>query len=323
MSYDLEFERPLSDIDKHIQHIQKRGRPDERAQLPDLQRRLEKKTRELYANLSAWERVQVARHKNRPYTADYIKLMCDDFFELRGDRRYGDDRAILGGIASLEGKTLMVLGNEKGREMKDKIECNFGVTHPEGYRKAARIMQEAERFHYPVVTLIDTAGASPDLASEERGIALAIAENLFVMTTLHTPIVSVVVGEGGSGGALGISIADRILMLEHAIYTVASPEAAASIMWRDSKFAPQAAEAMKITAQDLLDMGLIEEIIPEPLGGAHRDHQAATAAIKDALLRNLAQLEAIPLDALLEERYERYRSIGVYAREAIGAGSPG
>jgi acetyl-CoA carboxylase carboxyl transferase subunit alpha len=323
MSYDLEFERPLSDIDKHIQHIQKRGRPDERARLPDVQRQLETKTRELYANLSAWERVQVARHKNRPYTADYIKLMCDDFFELRGDRRYGDDRAILGGIASLEGKTLMVLGNEKGREMKDKIECNFGVTHPEGYRKAARIMQEAERFHYPVVTLIDTAGASPDLASEERGIALAIAENLFVMTTLHTPIVSVVVGEGGSGGALGISIADRILMLEHAIYTVASPEAAASIMWRDSKFAPQAAEAMKITAQDLLDMGLIEEIIPEPLGGAHRDHQAATAAIKDALLRNLAQLEAIPLDALLEERYERYRSIGVYAREAIGAGSPG
>jgi acetyl-CoA carboxylase carboxyl transferase subunit alpha len=323
MSYDLEFERPLSDIDKHIQHIQKRGRPDERARLPDVQRQLETKTRELYANLSAWERVQVARHKNRPYTADYIKLMCDDFFELRGDRRYGDDRAILGGIASIEGKTLMVLGNEKGREMKDKIECNFGVTHPEGYRKAARIMQEAERFHYPVVTLIDTAGASPDLASEERGIALAIAENLFVMTTLRTPIVSVVVGEGGSGGALGISIADRILMLEHAIYTVASPEAAASIMWRDSKFAPQAAEAMKITAQDLLDMGLIEDIIPEPLGGAHRDHQAAAAAIKDALLRNLAQLEAIPMDALLEERYERYRSIGVYAREAIGAGSPG
>lgn len=323
MSYDLEFERPLADMDKHIQHIQRRGRPDERAQLPELQRQLETQTRELYANLSAWERVQVARHKNRPYTADYIKLMCDDFFELRGDRRYGDDRAILGGIASVEGKTLMVLGNEKGREMKDKIECNFGVTHPEGYRKAVRIMQEAERFHFPVVTLIDTAGASPDLASEERGIALAIAENLFVMTTLRTPIVSVVVGEGGSGGALGISIADRILMLEHAIYTVASPEAAASIMWRDSKFAPQAAEAMKITAQDLLDMELIGEIIPEPLGGAHRDHQAAAAAIKDAILRNLAELEAIPMDALLEERYECYRSIGVYEREAIGAGSPG
>jgi acetyl-CoA carboxylase carboxyl transferase subunit alpha len=323
MSYDLEFERPLADMDKHIQHIQRRGRPDERAQLPELQLQLETKTRELYANLSAWERVQVARHKNRPYTADYIKLMCDDFFELRGDRRYGDDRAILGGIASIDGKTLMVLGNEKGREMKDKIECNFGVTHPEGYRKAVRIMQEAERFHFPVVTLIDTAGASPDLASEERGIALAIAENLFVMTTLRTPIISVVVGEGGSGGALGISIADRILMLEHAIYTVASPEAAASIMWRDSKFAPQAAEAMKITAQDLLGMELIEEIIPEPLGGAHRDHQAAAAAIKDAILRNLAELEAIPMDALLEERYECYRSIGVYEREAIGAGSPG
>jgi acetyl-CoA carboxylase carboxyl transferase subunit alpha len=323
MSYDLDFERSLADLDKHIQHIQKRGRPDERAQLPDLQRQLETKTRELYAKLSAWERVQVARHKNRPYTADYIKLMCDDFFELRGDRRYGDDRAILGGIASIEGKTLMVLGNEKGREMKDKIECNFGVTHPEGYRKAVRIMQEAERFHFPVVTLIDTAGASPDLASEERGIALAIAENLFVMTTLRTPIISVVVGEGGSGGALGISIADRILMLEHAIYTVASPEAAASIMWRDSKFAPQAAEAMKITAQDLVEMGLIKEIIPEPLGGAHRDHQGAAAAIKGAILRNLAQLEAIAVDALLVERYERYRSIGVYAREAIGAGAPG
>ena len=323
MSYDLEFERPLAELDRRIQHIQRRGRPDERVLLPDLQRQLENRIRELYASLSAWERVQVARHKDRPYTADYIKLICDDFFELRGDRRYGDDRAILGGIASVEGKTLMILGNEKGREMKDKIECNFGVTHAEGYRKAERIMREAERFHFPIVTLIDTAGASPDLASEERGIALAIAENLFAMTTLRSPIVSIVVGEGGSGGALGISIADRILMLEHATYTVASPEAAASIMWRDSKFAPQAAEAMKITAQDLLEMGLIEEIIPEPLGGAHRDHQAAAAAVKDAMLRNLTELKAIPIDALLAQRYDHYRSIGVYEREAIGAGSLG
>ncbi|HEX6797251.1 MAG TPA: acetyl-CoA carboxylase carboxyltransferase subunit alpha [Ktedonobacterales bacterium] len=324
MPYDLDFERPLLDLDRRIQPLLKKGdrlRPDERAQLADLRQQLDERTRQIYDSLTPAERVQVARHKNRPYAADYIKLLCDDFFELRGDRRFGDDKALMGGLATIGGKTLMVLGNQKGRDTRDRLERNFGMAHPEGYRKAQRLMQHAERFGMPVVCLIDISGAALDLEAEQRGVAQAIAESLFVMAGLRVPIVSVVIGEGGSGGALAISVADRILMLEHAIYTVASPEAAASILFRESSRAPEAANAMKIGAKDLKRLGLIEEIIPEPLGGAHRDQEAAATAVKEAILRHLGELGGVSVDCLLDNRYRRYREIGAFAREAVGASS--
>ena len=316
--FELDFERPLADLDKRIQTLQRKGtrlKGDDRVRLTEYQRELDTRLREIYGQLTPWQCVQVARHPKRPYTSDYIDLMCDTFFELRGDRRYGDDRAILGGLASLDGQTVMILGNQKGRDTKERMECNFGMSHPEGYRKVLRLLRHAERFHMPVVTLVDIPGASPGLEDEQRGIAQAIAENLMVMAALRTPIITVVIGEGGSGGALGISVADRILMLEHSVYTVASPEAAASIMWRDNAFAPNAAEAMKITAKDLKALGLIEDIIPEPLGGAHQSKTDAAAAVKAVILKNLAELHALPTTELLDHRYQRYRKIGLSAIE--------
>ncbi len=323
MAYDLEFERPLAELDKKLnQLLQKRSeklKPEERRQIDDLSRQLDERTRHIYASLTPWQHVQVARHKDRPYTADYIKLICDDFFELRGDRRFGDDRALMGGIATIDGKTVMILGHQKGRDTKERQECFFGLAHAEGSRKALRLFQHAERFNMPVVTLVDTQGASPDLESELRGVSEAIAENLLVMSALRTPTVAVVIGEGGSGGALQISVADRILMLEHAIYYVAAPEAAASILWRDASQAPAAAEAMRISASDLHDLSLIDGIIPEPLGGAHRDHRAAAANVKDAILSNLAELERLSLDELLARRYARYRAVGTFACQPLAA----
>jgi len=324
MAYDLDFEKSLADLEKQIADHEKKvegaqRRPDRHkphelatmtAELERLREKLMQQTRSIYSGLSPWERVQVARHKHRPYTRDYIKLMCEDFFELRGDRRYGDDRAIQGGVACLNGRAVVILGHQKGRDTRERMECNFGMAHPEGYRKAMRLMRHAERFHMPVVTLIDIAGAAIDLEAEERGISVAIAENLIGMAQLRTPILCIVTGEGGSGGALGISVGDRILMLEHSIYTVASPEAAASILWRDSAFAANAAETMKITAQDLLERRLIEEIVPEPLGGAQRDPMEMAAILKDTITRNLDELCALPVDELLEARYQRYRAIG-------------
>lgn len=324
MAFDLEFERPLADLDKRIQTLQRKAdrlKPEERTHLRDLEHQLEERTRQIYGDLTTWQRVQVARHRDRPYTNDYIKLICDDYFEMRGDRRYGDDRAIQGGMASIDGKTVIIFGHQKGRDLKEKTECSFGLTHPEGCRKALRMMREAERFHLPIITLIDTQGASPGLEDEQRGISQAIAENLQVMPCLRTPILSIVIGEGGSGGALAFSVADRILMLENAIYMVASPEAAASILWRDSSFAAHAAEAMKITAPDLLQLGLIELVIPEPVGGAHRNHIEMAATLKATILEQLTELASYPMDVLLERRYQRYRTIGVYATEPIGAGA--
>lgn len=324
MAYDLDFEHPLAELDRRIQPYEKKVdklKADERMKLDQLKLELEQKTQGIYSSLTPWQRVQVARHRDRPYTADYIKLMCEDFFELRGDRRYGDDRAMLGGIANIDGQTIMILGNQKGRDTKERMEVNFGMAHPEGYRKALRLFRQAERFQMPVVTLVDISGASLGLEDEQRGISEAIAENLLVMSSLRTPILTVVIGEGGSGGALGISVADRILMMEHSIFYVASPEAAASILWRDAAFAPNAAESMKITAPDLLKMGLIEDIVPEPLGGAHRDHRAAASAVKDTILKHLDELRGLKTDDLLERRYQRYRAIGNVALEPVGAGS--
>ncbi len=310
MSYDLDFEKPLAELDKRIQSLRARRDKTHIEELTRLESELEQQTREIYSHLSPWQRVQIARHKSRPYTADYIRLLFTDFFELRGDRHFADDRAILGGVASFEGRTVMVIGHQKGRDTKERMECNFGMPHPEGYRKAQRLMQHAERFGFPVLTFIDTAGAALDLEAEERGIAQAIAENLFLMARLYTPIIATIIGEGGSGGALGIGVADRTLMLENSIYTVASPEAAASILWKDAAFAPQAAEAMKITAPDLLRLNLIDRVIPEPLGGAHRDHRAAAEAVRKALREELVALSAQPVDTLLDHRYAKLRAIG-------------
>jgi acetyl-CoA carboxylase carboxyl transferase subunit alpha len=319
MPYDLDFERPLADLERRIQSVQRRSdklRPEERAQLATLEQELEHRTGEIYAELTPWQRVQVARHRARPYTRDYIRLMCDDFFELRGDRRHSDDRAIQGGLASLDGRTIMILGHQKGRDTKERQENSFGMAHPEGYRKALRLMLHAERFAIPVIALIDTAGAALDLEAEERGIAQAIAENLLVMARLRTPILCVVIGEGGSGGALGIGLGDRVLMMENAYYTVASPEAAASILWRDSAYAASAAETMRITAPELLDLRLIEGIVREPLGGAHRDHREAARLLKEALATHLDDLNAQPTETLVADRYERFRGIGARVAQA-------
>lgn len=314
MAYDLDFERPLAEIEKRIAHLQKRGdrmRAEERAQVEELKREHQRRMREIYSSLTPWQRVQVARFRDRPYTNDYIKLIFEDYFEMRGDRRFADDRAIQGGLANLDGETVMVLGHQKGRDLKEREESNFGMAHPEGYRKALRLFKYAERFRFPVITLIDTTGAYPGLGDEERGISQAIAENLMVMASLRTPIICVVIGEGGSGGALGIGVGDRVLMLENAVYTVAAPEAAASIIWRDNAFAPDAAQAMKITAPELLEFGIVDGVIPEPLGGAHRDYEAAASALKDSLLKTLGELRDLPVETLLDQRYHRFRRIGL------------
>lgn len=317
MAYDLEFEKPLAELERRIIALQRKGdrlKPDEYRQLQDAERELRRRTEEIYKNLSSWDTVQVARHKDRPYSADYIRLMCEDFFQLHGDRSYADDPAILAGPAIIDGEHVMLICHEKGRDMKDKQAHNFGMPHPEGYRKAGRIMQQAEKFGMPIICLIDTPGAFPALADEERGQAEAIAANLYLMARLRIPIVAAVIGEGGSGGAIAISEADRILMMEHSIYAVAMPEASASILWRDKAYAPQAAEAMRVSAKELRALGLIDELIPEPLGGAHRNHRLAADNLKAALLRNLRELQQLPVDELLEKRYQKFRNIGVFGR---------
>jgi acetyl-CoA carboxylase carboxyl transferase subunit alpha len=320
MTYDLEFERPLSKLDEQIHGLRRkmdRLTPEERRRISELECELDAKTRDLYNALTPWQRVQVARHPQRPHTEDYAKLIFDDFFELRGDRRYGNDRAILAGLASLEGQTVMLIGHQKGRDTKERQECNFGSPHPEGFRKAMRVMLQAERLRIPVVTFIDTQGAFPGYEDEQRGQAQAIAENLLVMARLRTPILTVVIGEGGSGGALAIGVADRVLMLVNTYYTVAAPEAAASILWRDARHASEAAAAMKIGAPDLLGLGLIDDIVPEPLGGAHRDHRAAADLLKAVMVDEVRRLTVWPTSTLLDRRYDKLRGVGAHATEAV------
>jgi acetyl-CoA carboxylase carboxyl transferase subunit alpha len=317
MAYDLEFEKPLAELEKKIIALQRKGdrlKYDEQVQLQELERELRLHTEEIYKNLTAWQTVQVARHKDRPYSADYIRLMCDNFFELHGDRRFGDDHAIVAGPATLNGDTVMFICHQKGRDLKEKRFRNLGMPHPEGYRKAYRLMQQAEKFGFPIISLIDTSGASLALEDEERGQAEAIAANLYLMSRLRVPIIAVIIGEGGSGGALAIGVADRLLMLEYSIYTVAAPEAAASILWRDTAFAPQAAEAMRISARELRSAHLVDELIPEPLGGGHHNHRLAADTLKSVLLKQLAELKQIPLDQLLEKRYQKFRAIGKFGR---------
>lgn len=265
--------------------------------------------------LTPWDRVQLARHPQRPHTLDYIFNLCEDFVELHGDRRFGDDLAIMGGLASFDGQPVIVVGHQKGKDTRENVRRNFGMPHPEGYRKALRLFQLAEKFGLPVLCFVDTPAADPNKESEERGQGNAIAESLYVMTALRTPIVVTVIGEGGSGGALAISLGDRLLMQENAVYSVASPEATAAILWRDAARAPDAARALKLTAQDLLDLAIIDEIIPEPPGGAHTDSLAAISLVGERMRVHLDEICALDLQTLMQRRYAKYRSIGRYEEQ--------
>jgi acetyl-CoA carboxylase carboxyl transferase subunit alpha len=311
--YVLEFERPLLELEKKIgelRTVMEKDGVNLKEELEALQKRADELKHSIYADLNPWQRVLVARHPKRPYSLDYIGMIFTDFIELHGDRRFGDDPAIVCGLAKLSGRPVMLIAQQKGRDTKENLMRNFGMMNPEGYRKAIRFMKTAEKFHRTVIVLIDTPGAYPGIGAEERGQAEAIARNLLEMSMLRTPTVAVVIGEGGSGGALGIGVTDRILMLENAIYSVISPEGCASILWRSAKHAPEAAAALKITSKELKSLGVIDEIIPEPPGGAHRDPIAAAAAVKIALMANLASLDALSLDEMLDRRYEKYRAMG-------------
>jgi len=308
----LDFEQPIADLEQQVLDLKDSELDEESIQkeVIRLNESIMKTTEKIYSNLTPWQNVQVARHPERPHFLDYIERISDDFDELHGDRHFSDDRAVIGGIGSIGEYKVMFIGHEKGRSTEEKILHNFGMSQPEGYRKACRLMQLAERFSLPVVTLVDTPGAYPGIDSEERGQSEAIAYNLRVMSSLKTPIIVNVVGEGGSGGALALGVGDHITMLEHSTYSVASPEACASIVWRDSTKAALAAEAMKLNAESILDLGLIDEVIPEPLGGAHRSFDQASSNLSKVLMRSLDQLTSTPLNTLLEKRYERLMSYG-------------
>jgi acetyl-CoA carboxylase carboxyl transferase subunit alpha len=265
--------------------------------------------------LTPWDKVQLARHPHRPHTLDYLRGFCEDFVEVHGDRRFGDDAAITGGLARFDGRTVMIVGHQKGRDARENVKRNFGMPRPEGYRKALRLFQHAERFGFPILTFIDTPGADPGVQSEERGQGNAIAENILVMAGLRVPIIATVIGEGGSGGALAIGVGDRLLMLEHSVYSVASPEGTAAILWRDAAKAPDAARAMKITAQDLIELQVIDAVIPEPEGGAHTNAETTIAALGDTLRAHLAELVSLDLDLLMERRYAKYRALGRFQED--------
>ncbi len=314
MAYNyLQFEQPIAELEAKIEELQLVGN-DSGINIADelnkLREKSRKQTEKIYSDLSAWQVVQVARHPQRPYTLDYIPRLFTDFDELHGDRRFGDDKSIIGGIARLEGIPVMVIGQEKGRTVQDKVARNFGMPKPEGYRKALRLMEMAERFGLPVLTLIDTPGAYPGIDSEERGISEAIAQNLAVMSRLRTPIICTVIGEGSSGGALGIGVGDQINMLQYATYFVISPEGCANIIWKTAEKAPLAAEAMGVTSKTLLELGIVDDMIPEPLGGAHRNVDDMAKRLREKLAQQLAVLQQQPLDTLLEKRYQRLMSFG-------------
>jgi acetyl-CoA carboxylase carboxyl transferase subunit alpha len=309
----LDFEQPIAELEAKIEELQLVGAGDGidiAEEIQTLRGKSTKLTEKIYANLSPWDIVKVARHPQRPYSLDYIPRIFSDFDELHGDRHFGDDKAIVGGIARLEGQPVMVIGQEKGRSVKDKVYRNFGMPKPEGYRKALRLMEMAERFKMPVITLIDTPGAYPGIDSEERGISEAIAQNLAVMSRLKTPIICVVIGEGSSGGALGIGVGDHLAMLQYSTYFVISPEGCANIIWKSSEFAPDAAAAMGVTSSVLQDLGIVDATIPEPMGGAHRDIDGMALRIKAHLLKELDKIQSQPLEQTLSKRYDRLLSIG-------------
>ncbi len=321
MKHQLDFEKPIIELQKKLEEL--RQHPETHSiniafeeEVALIEGKIEETRREIYSNLTPWQRVQMARHPKRPYSLDYLGSAFANFQELHGDRLFADDRAVVGGFAYLGTHKVMVIGTQKGRDTKENILRNFGSAHPEGYRKALRLMKMAHKFGLPIITLIDTAGAYPGIGAEERHIAEAIAVNLREMTLLDVPVIAVVIGEGGSGGALGIGVADRVLILENAYYSVISPEGCAAILWKDRAAAPKAAEALKITARDLKELNLVDEIVPEPLGGAHTDQKATADILKFILIKNLEELLALPAPDRLKKRYEKFRAFGNFLEKA-------
>lgn len=319
-AYVLEFEKPLRELTKQLDELRQRSietNVDLAQEVRSIERKIETTQREIYSNLTPWQKVQIARHPKRPYALDYIGTICEGFNELHGDRQYNDDRAIIGGTGFFNGDAVVIIAQQKGRDPKERIARNFGMPQPEGYRKALRLARMAEKFRLPLLTFIDTPGAYPGVESEARHVSEAIAVNLREFAMLRTPSISIVVGEGGSGGALGIGVTDRVLMFENSYYSVITPEGCAAILWKDGAKAPMAAEALKVSADHLEQLGVIDEIIPEPTGGAHNDLVQAASALKYVLQKHLNDLRALDDDKLLETRYERYRHLGVY--EEAGA----
>lgn len=309
----LEFEKPIAELERELDKIRSKAASqniDMSDEIAKIESKLAETRQQIYDNLTPWQRVQIARHTQRPFMLDYLAHAFSDFCELHGDRRIGDDHAMPGGFATIGGKRVVVVGHQKGRDTKENLKRNFGSAHPEGYRKALRLMKLAEKFGLPVITLIDTPGAYPGIGAEERNIAEAIAFNLREMMLLKVPVIAIVLGEGGSGGALGIGVADRVLMMENAYYSVISPEGCAAILWKHRKHAPEAAEAMKLAAPDLLKLGLIDGFIPEPTGGAHHDHAGTAKALRDAILSNLDELSKLSTEQLLDSRYAKFRAFG-------------
>ena len=317
----LPFEQPIADLETEIDDLE--SQHDESAEAVELLRQkkseLAKVTDDIYSQLTPWQTVLVARHKNRPHTIDYLSLVFDEFVELHGDKFYGDDRAMRTGFAKLDARKVLVIGHQKGRNYKERTENFFGCAHPEGYRKAMSKMRLAAKYRLPVICLIDTPGAYPGIGAEERGQAQVIAENMYEMSRLETPIVCVVIGEGGSGGALGIGVGDRVAMLQHSYYSVISPEGCAGILWKSAEFAEKAAEALKFTSSNLKRLGIVDEVIPEPRGGAHRDHHMTASRLKQFLSKSLTTLCEMPTDALLADRYEKFRQMGVFLDQANAA----
>jgi acetyl-CoA carboxylase carboxyl transferase subunit alpha len=312
----LEFEKPVFELESKLADLRSSSAANDinlEAEVSRMEQRLEETRREIYSNLTAWQRVQIARHPARPFSLDYMQLSFQDFTDLHGDRLFADDAAMPGGLASIGRHKCVVVGHQKGRDTKENLRRNFGSAHPEGYRKALRLMRMAEKFGLPFVSLIDTPGAYPGVGAEERHISEAIALNLREMMVLRVPTVAVVIGEGGSGGALGVGVADKVLMLENSYYSVISPEGCAAILWKHRKHAPEAAEALKLTGSDLLKLGLIDGVIPEPMGGAHQDQAAAVTNLKNALISQLDAISGQPMDALLEARYQKFRRFGEFS----------
>lgn len=314
----LDFEKPIIELETKINELKNFGLSKKinlDPEIKKLEQKLEKIKTEIYDNLTDWQRVQIARHPRRPYTLDYIHLLTNDFVELQGDRLFADDLALIAGLAKIDEIKVLIMGHQKGRDTKENVMRNFGCAHPEGYRKAMRLMHLAEKFHLPIVVLIDTPGAYPGVGAEERGQAQAIASNIRDMSKIATPIVATIIGEGGSGGALGVGVADRVLILQNAYYSVISPEGCASILWRSSLRAADAANALQLTAEHLLKFGIVDEMIPEPAGGAHRNPQIVAVHLKKALLKNIKELSAIAPTELLETRYKKFRQIGEFSEK--------
>jgi acetyl-CoA carboxylase carboxyl transferase subunit alpha len=317
--FTLPFEKPVLDLEEKLHELEAFSQEqdiDVSHEIGRMKEKIQNTRDEIYSNLTSWQKVQVARHPERPYTLDYIANMTTDFIEIHGDRIHADDRAIIGGFAKLDGQKVMIIGSQKGRDTKSNLECNFGCAYPEGYRKALRLMKLADKFNVPIVTLIDTPGAYPGLESEERHIAEAIAVNLREMFNIRVPIVVTIIGEGGSGGALGIGVGDRILILEHAYYSVISPEGCAAILFKDRAFADRSADALKITAQHLIENKLADEIVPEPKGGAHVNSKLIADTLKKVILRNLTELKELSSEELMASRYDKFRAMGVFEEGA-------